>query len=109
MAGKAIRLSKVARELNVGTSTIIEFLGEKGYTIASNPNTKIEPVAYELLLEKFQPDMLVKRKKEEALVQAEKDRAELFGKEATPKEKPRFEESTDAIFIGCRGTVDAGR
>ena len=105
MAGKAIRLSKVARELNVGTSTIIDFLEEKGYSIASNPNTKIEPVAYELLLEKFQPDILVKRKKEEALAQAEKDRAELFGKESVPKEKPRFEESTDEDVVVVKSNV----
>ena len=100
MSGKAIRLSKVARELNVGTSTIIEFLNDKGYSVASNPNTKLESSMYELLLQKFQPDMLVKRKKEEALVQAEKDRAELFGKEAQPKaEKRKYEEATEEDVV----------
>ena len=83
-AGKAIRLSKVARELNVGTSTIIEFLSSKGHELSSNPNTKLGPELHEILLQKFQPDMLVKQKKEQALVQAEIDRAELFGKEPTP-------------------------
>ncbi|MGB0429281.1 MAG: translation initiation factor IF-2 [Bacteroidia bacterium] len=86
-AGKAIRLSKVARTLNVGISTIVEFLSTKGVKVAANPNTKIAPDQHEMLLEKFQPDMLIKQKKEQALAQAEKDRAELFGKEATPAPK----------------------
>lgn len=108
MSGKAIRLSKVARELNVGTSTIIEFLNDKGYSVASNPNTKLESSMYELLLEKFQPDMLVKRKKEEALAQAEKDRAELFGKEAQPKtEKRKYEEATEEDVVLIKSNMAA--
>ncbi len=35
------RLSKVARELNVGISTIIDHLDEIGTKIDSSPNTKI--------------------------------------------------------------------
>jgi hypothetical protein len=42
MAGKVKRLSKVAKELNVGISTIVEFLSGKGVEIDSNPNTKID-------------------------------------------------------------------
>ncbi|MBI1183061.1 translation initiation factor IF-2 [bacterium] len=98
--GKAIRLSKVARELNVGTSTIIEFLSSKGFEVSSNPNTKVEPEMYQLLLEKFQPDMLIKQKKEQALVQAEKDRAELFGKDISGNQK------SEKKFIKEDGTPD---
>ena len=36
------RLSKVARELNVGISTIVEFLGSQGKEVSANPNTKID-------------------------------------------------------------------
>ncbi|MFY0675398.1 MAG: translation initiation factor IF-2 [Bacteroidia bacterium] len=100
--GKAIRLSKVAKTLNVGTSTIVEFLSTKGFDLKANPNTKIEPAQYELLLEKFQPDMLIKQKKEQALVQAEKDRAELFGKESSQPTKPAkkfIKDSDDEIII----------
>ena len=38
------RLSKVARELNVGISTIVEFLGSQGKEVSSNPNTKLEKI-----------------------------------------------------------------
>ena len=47
------RLSKVARELNVGISTIIDFLNSQGKEISSNPNTKIDETLYFLLLEEF--------------------------------------------------------
>lgn len=105
--GKAIRLSKVAKTLNVGTSTIVEFLSTKGFDLKANPNTKIEPAQYELLLEKFQPDMLIKQKKEQALVQAEKDRAELFGKESAQQAKPakKFIKETDNEDIIVKSNV----
>jgi translation initiation factor IF-2 len=53
---KAVRISKVARELNVGTGTIVEFLEGKGIAVENSPNAKIEPEAYDLLLREFQQD-----------------------------------------------------
>jgi translation initiation factor IF-2 len=37
VAGNAQRLSKLARELNVGISTIVEFLHKKGFDIRFKP------------------------------------------------------------------------
>jgi translation initiation factor IF-2 len=54
------RLSKVAREFNVGISTIIDFLSEKGHDIESNPNTKISEEIYNILLKEFQSEKSVK-------------------------------------------------
>ncbi len=59
---KGMRLSKVAKELNVGISTIVEFLSKQGYAIESNPNTKIDETQYSLLLKEFQGEKLVKEK-----------------------------------------------
>lgn len=59
---KAIRLSKVAKELNIGTSTIVDFLGSKGHAVDSNPNSKLNTEQYELLLKEFQSEKLVKEK-----------------------------------------------
>jgi len=50
------RLSKVAREFNIGTLTIVEFLGKKGTIIENNPNTKISDSAYDLLCKEFQQE-----------------------------------------------------
>lgn len=57
---KPIRLSKAAREFNVGISTIVEFLGKKGVTIVASPNTKLTPDMYVMLEEKFQGQKSVK-------------------------------------------------
>ncbi|MBU1010288.1 MAG: translation initiation factor IF-2 [Bacteroidetes bacterium] len=54
------RLSKAAREFNIGTSTIVEFLLKKGFQVDSNPNTRITPEMYALLLKEFQAEKQVK-------------------------------------------------
>ncbi len=64
VTGKATRLSKAAREFNVGISTIIEFLQKKGFDIDSNPNTKISPELYELLVREYSSDLNVKKESE---------------------------------------------
>lgn len=56
----SIRLSKAAREFNVGTSTIVEFLNKKGHQIDSNPNSKLTPEMYALLVKEYQKEKQVK-------------------------------------------------
>ncbi len=57
---KATRLKKAATELNVGISTIVEFLHKKGITIEENPNTKITPEVFALLVKEYQSDKAAK-------------------------------------------------
>jgi len=61
---KATRLSKAAREFNVGISTIVEFLQKKGFDISPDPNGKIPPEAYDLLLKEYSTDLSVKKESE---------------------------------------------
>ncbi len=61
---KAIRLSKAAREFNVGISTIVEFLHKKGFDVDTNPNTKLPPEAYELLAVEYSSEISVKKESE---------------------------------------------
>ena len=56
-----IRLSKAAREFNVGTSTIVEFLTKKGYKIDSSPNTKLTAEQYALVVKEYQGEKEVKK------------------------------------------------
>ncbi|MCB0479742.1 MAG: hypothetical protein KDC84_16355, partial [Crocinitomicaceae bacterium] len=72
MADKVKRLSKVARELNVGISTIVDFLSNKNVNIESSPNTKIEPDVYDLLLNEFGADLTVKEKAKATVIKREK-------------------------------------
>jgi translation initiation factor IF-2 len=57
---KILRLSKAAKEFNIGTSTIIEFLSKKGFSVENNPNSKIPAEAYELLTKEFQSEKSLK-------------------------------------------------
>ncbi|HWR75170.1 MAG TPA: translation initiation factor IF-2 N-terminal domain-containing protein, partial [Bacteroidales bacterium] len=58
---KAIRLSKAAREFNVGIQTIVDFLHKKGIEISHDPNGKIPPEAYTLILKEYSSDLSVKK------------------------------------------------
>ena len=58
---KNIRLSKAAREFNVGTSTIVEFLAKKGQSIDPSPNTKLTPEQYALVVKEYQGEKEVKK------------------------------------------------
>lgn len=57
---KAHRLSKVAKELNVSTSTIIDFLKTKKHEVENNPNAKISDEIFNVLLGEFQGEKSVK-------------------------------------------------
>lgn len=51
-----IRLNKVQKELNIGLSTIVEFLQKKGIEIKEDPNAVVPERGYELLMEAFSAD-----------------------------------------------------
>ena len=61
---KAMRLSQVARKLNVGRDTIVEFLADKGMEVDRNPNTKITPEQYTLLAKEYASSLLDKEEAE---------------------------------------------
>ena len=58
----SVRLSKAAKEFNVGIQTIVDTLADKGFEIESKPNAKIEPAAYEILVNEFQDSKQLKEK-----------------------------------------------
>ena len=57
---KGIRLKKAATELNVGISTLVEFLAKKGHQVETNPNTRLTDEQYELVEAAFQAERAVK-------------------------------------------------
>ncbi len=59
---KTLRLSKVARDLNVGVATLVETLNKHGHSIESNPNSKISEDLYLILCKEHQSDVQTKEK-----------------------------------------------
>jgi translation initiation factor IF-2 len=76
--GKVIRLSKIAKYLNVGIHTIVETLHAKGFDIDPNPNTKISTKICKLLEQEFKNDVRFKQESEKItlLQQIHKDHIE---------------------------------
>nr|WP_321453506.1 translation initiation factor IF-2 [uncultured Carboxylicivirga sp.] len=70
------RLSKVAREFNVGISTIVEFLHKKGYSVEGNPNTKVSEEMYSVLAQEYRSDSNVKKESEKLAKLKDKPRKE---------------------------------
>ena len=81
------RLSKVARELNVGISTIVDFLNEQGKEVSSNPNTKIDENLYMLLLQEFQSEKFKKEKADQVRIEQTERKVISIKKEEVSKKE----------------------
>ena len=97
MAGKIKRLSKVARELNVGISTIVDFLSSQGHDIETSPNTKIEADIYEILLKEFQSDLNLSEKAKSKSLGGREKRESISLSQSTKEEEKK--KDSDEILI----------
>ncbi len=71
----AIRLNKVTRDLNVGITTVVEFLQKKGHHIEASPNAKITEEQYAELVKEFSKDKNLKKESEKFIQERQnKDR-----------------------------------
>src|ERR1700744_6569812 len=57
---KSIKLFKAAKELNIGTGTIVDFLASKGFKIEKQPNAKLDNDMYNALLKEYAADKSIK-------------------------------------------------
>lgn len=132
---RPIRLGKVAGELNVGMSTLVEFLESNGVTIDASPNTKLSEDQYAMLRTEFAADQSLKEqtkktpvsqvkketislrdKKEESEEDAEEEEEEVVKVEKpktvepTPKvEEPKVEEKTEEKGEETKGVHIIGK
>ncbi|MFN8296031.1 MAG: translation initiation factor IF-2 [Chitinophagales bacterium] len=103
--GKITRLASAAKELNVGTATIVEHLHSKGFKdVANSPNTKLTEEQYEILLREFRGDKDVKDKAEQINIGKRKEE-ELTIKEAL-KEMPKVVEKVEEEIIAVKHEVE---
>lgn len=94
-----IRLNKVTRDLNVGITTVVEFLQKKGFAIEANPNTKITDEQYNLLVKEFSTDKDLKQKTERFIQERQsKDRNKGSVAIDGYKEKPKTEEVVKTVI-----------
>jgi translation initiation factor IF-2 len=88
---KTTRLSKVAREFNIGITTIAEFLSKKGYEIEAKPNTKLTADIYEILVQEFQAEKHVKEESKKIGLEFTQHETITIEDTVTPKAKTESE------------------
>jgi len=75
--GNTIRLSKLAREYNVGIHTIVDFLHKKGFRdIDTNPNTKVSAEAVQLIEKEYKTDISIKKESEKISLKSHRPKKE---------------------------------
>ena len=75
-----VRLSKIVKEVNVGVSTLVDYLRKEGIEVENDPNVKVSDEAYALLWKKFGKGEMPTKKKE-------------MPKQEAPVEEPKKEEA----------------
>ncbi len=62
------RLVKIAKELNVGTTTIVEHLLKSGFEIENKPTAKVTDEMYAELLKEFQKSIAIKEQADQLII-----------------------------------------
>lgn len=96
---KATRLSKAAREFNVGISTIVEFLHKKGFDLDPNPNTKLPHEAYLFLLKEYSGDLNVKKESEKLMLKDLHRKKESVSIDDVPGAKSEDQDRDEEVMI----------
>lgn len=93
---KAIRLSKLAKEFNVGIATLVDFLNKKGVDISANPNNKVSPEHYDLLAKEFSSEISAKQESEKLSLRNLRERKESVTiQDIEQADEPEVEEAED--------------
>lgn len=79
------RLVKVAKELNVGTSTIVDFLTDKGFEITNRPTSKVTPEMESLLVQQYSSAIAIKEQADQITIGV---RPGMKKEEEKPAEEP---------------------
>jgi translation initiation factor IF-2 len=108
---KVTRLSKAAREFNVGISTIVEFLHKKGFDLDPNPNTKLPHEAYILLVKEYSTDISVKKESEKLILKdLHRKKESVSINDFSEKSEAEESEGDDDVLVkdssGVKSSVD---
>ncbi len=64
----ARRLVKIAKELNVGTGSLVDYLLKNGFEIENKPTAQVSDEMYDVLLQEFQNSMAVKEQADQLII-----------------------------------------
>ncbi|CCM10569.1 Translation initiation factor IF-2 [Cardinium endosymbiont cEper1 of Encarsia pergandiella] len=103
---KNMRLSQVARKLNVGTETLASFLAQKGFVVDNKPNAKITIEQFNLLATEFVSAGM--DKEEAAHVTIGKTYLNIVAPSEAPPTPPAHYEASVPVLPGLKtiGKID---
>lgn len=102
---KMMRLSQVARKLNVGKNTIIEALEDKGFEVENSPNAKISMEQFNMLAKEFESSAM--DREEASGLTIGKKHADNFIIDQDHSEEPVGKEEEEEIFIKGISSVES--
>ncbi|MGB4849751.1 MAG: translation initiation factor IF-2 [Saprospiraceae bacterium] len=85
------RLVKVAKELNVGTDSIVEYLSKKGFAVEAKPTSMISEEMHNMLLQEFGGNIAIKEQANNMVIGARPVKADVVAPvahEPVKKEAP---------------------
>ncbi len=100
----AKRLVKIAKELNVGTATIVDHLTNNGFEIENKPTAKVSDEMYDELIKEFQKSIAIKEKADQLIIgtrPAGKKEEQVtdapMAKTTDPSSKPKKEPTEEKV------------
>ncbi|WMN07924.1 translation initiation factor IF-2 [Marivirga arenosa] len=100
---KMMRLSLAARKLNVGLSTITDFLGKKGYEVDSKPNSKISEEQFGMLAKEFASSAQEKEEASSLSIGKKHNSNVVIDSEADKSKEAEKEDDEDKVLIKNAG------
>lgn len=95
---KLPRLGRAASEFNVGISTIVSLLKKKNFEITDiNPNMKLTPEMYDILVKEFIEDKLVKEEAQKIEIGTYNKKGQDTSEPNLPKTEPAHEKEIPII------------
>ncbi len=96
-----IRLSKLTKQFNIGLSTLVDFLNEKGAGVEMNPNAKISDSFLPAIEAKFGEEQKLKQDSEKVVIKLK----DIIEKNAKKKEIPEEDEFDNKEIIIKKTTI----
>lgn len=97
-----MRLSQVARKLNIGKNTIIEFLTSQGFKIEDNPNFKIDNEQLDLLSKEFADSALDKEEASSLSIGYKHSENVVIDSESESSKHPADEDEEEILIKGTQ-------
>ncbi|ASU36653.1 translation initiation factor IF-2 [Mucilaginibacter xinganensis] len=105
---KSIKLFTAAKELNIGTGTIVDFLATKGYKVQKHPTTLLDGDMYGALLKEFAVDKIIKEEaKQISIGKIRKEEPVQFPEKPAENRRSRDFENEEILIKGIGSHYNA--